>query len=608
MTLLDPIAPSLMRPWNSFGIHAAAPKGWNTAANTIGQLPSYDFYVAHDLPTMVIVSAFEKHPELPGALIYQDTHFTGVISRQKCFEWLSRPYGTEVFLKRPVLTLLKKLTFRPEIIPAHTPIHQAVQMALSRPAELRYEPLLVSFPEQGLRLIDLHVLLLSQSALLENANKLIRQQIEIGQALSSTLDPHKVLHLVLEHMANILPCDQCSVLMLKNGCLEYAARSGFSVYNDEENQSYKLSESLVYQNLFLSRQPILLDDLRECPDAIQIERTPGMRGWMGLPLIQNDQFLGILTLASLDPQIYGPEELDLAKTFASQAAIALQNAQSHEQMRIFNQELESLVQERTASLQLAYAQLERMDRAKSDFIQIASHELRTPLTIIGGYVQMLQIYAEKSSDARMHQYAQGIRSGFERVQGIVSNMIETARIEANDLRLNCEPLGLGNLLTEVWQELAADAQQRQIQFSMDSALQSLPLIQGDGETLKKVFYHLMVNAIKYTPNGGQVQISGQLLLANQNRLQCDAIEIVIRDTGIGIDPANHELIFTKFYKIGEVLLHSSGKTKFKGGGPGLGLSIVRGIIQAHGGQVWVESSQQDEEKLPGSQFHVLLPV
>ncbi len=606
MSLSDAIAPSLIRPLNSFGIRAISSKS-NATANTVGQLPSYDFYVAHDLPTLVIVSAFEKHPELPGVLIFEDTQFMGVISRQKCFEWLSRPYGTEVFLKRPVLTLLKKLSFRPEVIPANTPIHQAVQLSLSRPPELRYEPILVSFPEQGLRLVDLHVLLLAQSEQLENANKLVRQQIEIGQALSSTLDPHKVLHLVLEHMANILPCDHCGILMLKDGLLEYAAQSGFSVRIHEEQQGYKLTESIVYQNIFLSRQPIILADLHEQPDAAQIERISGLRSWMGLPLIQSDQFLGILTLSSLAPNVYGAEELELAKTFASQAAIALQNAQSHEQMRLFNQELEHLVQERTADLQLAYAQLERMDKAKSDFIQIASHELRTPLTVIGGYLQMLQIYAEKICDARLHQYTEGIRSGFERVQNIVGNMIETARIEANDLHLNCTLLNLGALIEQVWSELANDAQQRQINFTIEN-LGYLPTVQGDADALKKVFYHLMVNAIKYTPNGGQVHISGQLRNANQNRLQRDAVEIIIRDTGIGIEPANHELIFTKFYKIGEVMLHSSGKTKFKGGGPGLGLSIVRGIVQAHGGQVWVESSHQDEEKLPGSQFHVLLPV
>jgi signal transduction histidine kinase len=84
--------------------------------------------------------------------------------------------------------------------------------------------------------------------------------------------------------------------------------------------------------------------------------------------------------------------------------------------------------------------------------------------------------------------------------------------------------------------------------------------------------------------------------------------IVFRDTGIGIDPAQIELIFTKFYQTGEVALHSSGRTKFKGGGPGLGLAIARGIIQAHNGKLWAESPGYDETNCPGSQFHILLPI
>ena len=83
---------------------------------------------------------------------------------------------------------------------------------------------------------------------------------------------------------------------------------------------------------------------------------------------------------------------------------------------------------------------------------------------------------------------------------------------------------------------------------------------------------------------------------------------MVGDTGVGIDPEHHELIFEKFYQRGEVALHSSGRTKFKGGGPGLGLAIVRGIVQAHDGKIWVESEGHDEQRCPGSRFHILLPL
>ena len=101
-----------------------------------------------------------------------------------------------------------------------------------------------------------------------------------------------------------------------------------------------------------------------------------------------------------------------------------------------------------------------------------------------------------------------------------------------------------------------------------------------------------------------ITVSGRYL----NGSEPPQVEIAVHDTGIGIDPALHHLIFEKFNQTGDVLLHSSGKTKFKGGGPGLGLAIARGIVEAHGGRIWVESPGYNEETNPGSTFFVSLPV
>jgi len=115
------------------------------------------------------------------------------------------------------------------------------------------------------------------------------------------------------------------------------------------------------------------------------------------------------------------------------------------------------------------------------------------------------------------------------------------------------------------------------------------------------------NAIKYTPDEGRIDIAGQLLPA-QETSSVDFVKITVTDTGIGIDPEHHERIFDKFYQVGDISHHSSGKTKFKGGGPGLGLAITKGVIEAHGGKIWVESKGYDEERCPGSTFHILLPT
>jgi len=134
-------------------------------------------------------------------------------------------------------------------------------------------------------------------------------------------------------------------------------------------------------------------------------------------------------------------------------------------------------------------------------------------------------------------------------------------------------------------------------------------IKADPNALRKLFYHLMINAIKFTPDNGKVTVTGRQISANNRDLPEGGVEIIVSDTGVGVDKAFQEIIFTKFYQPGELLnRHSTGKTKFKGSGVGLGLALSRGIVDAHGGKIWVESEGYDEEKFPGSDFHIILPT
>jgi signal transduction histidine kinase len=155
-------------------------------------------------------------------------------------------------------------------------------------------------------------------------------------------------------------------------------------------------------------------------------------------------------------------------------------------------------------------------------------------------------------------------------------------------------------------ELRAAAGEREQAITLE-AFTSVPYIQGDSQRLYQVFINVIGNGIKYTPDGGCITISGRLLKA-QGALEEDFVEVIVADTGIGIDKEDLEHIFGKFYRTGPISLHSSGKTKFKGAGAGLGLAIAKGIVEAHGGKIWAESEGYDEARCPGSQFHILLPV
>jgi signal transduction histidine kinase len=264
-------------------------------------------------------------------------------------------------------------------------------------------------------------------------------------------------------------------------------------------------------------------------------------------------------------------------------------------------EMTDNLQQRTIELERANQILEQMDAAKMRFIQVAAHELRTPLTLVQGYSQMIEVKAQENNEYL--KYTNGILEGTSRMVDIIDNMLDVSRIDSNLLEIIPAEVNLEQVIEKVRNTFESTFVERKLTF-ITEGLESLPAVMGDRDLLYKLFYHVIVNAIKYTPDGGCIRVRGRTI-ENESPRQ---VEIAIQDQGIGIDPQNLELVFEKFYQTGEVLLHSSGKTKFKGGGPGLGLAIARGIVNAHRGRIWLESPGFDEATLPGTTVFVRLPI
>lgn len=245
--------------------------------------------------------------------------------------------------------------------------------------------------------------------------------------------------------------------------------------------------------------------------------------------------------------------------------------------------------------------LERLDRSKSNFISVAAHELKTPLTLIEGYTSMMRdASASPDTNNNMDPLLHGVRTGIERLRQIVDDMIDVSLIDNNMLSLNSQPLWLNHILELLQKNLDTIMQGRHLKLEINKFPGSQEWLYADPERLYQAFQNVLTNAIKYTPDGGSIRVDGRSLPG--------FVEVTITDTGIGISPEDQASIFEKFGQLGRADLHSSGKVKFKGGGPGLGLSITRGIVEAHGGTIWVESEGCDEKTCPGSIFHILLPV
>ncbi len=265
-------------------------------------------------------------------------------------------------------------------------------------------------------------------------------------------------------------------------------------------------------------------------------------------------------------------------------------------------EMTENLQQRTLELEETNRILEQMDRTKMRFIQVSAHELRTPLTLVQGYAQMMQMKAVGSKD--LEKYSNGIQDGTDRMVEIIDSMLDVSRIDSNLLQVTYVGTEVETLIEKARHAFEPALKERRIAFHAEG-LADLPVIQSDENLIYKVFYHVIGNAIKYTPDGGRIMVRARAL---DNPADSPEIEIAVTDTGIGIDPQYHELVFEKFFQTGEVLLHSSGKTKFKGGGPGLGLAIARGIVNAHHGRIWLESPGHNEKTYPGTTVFVRLPV
>jgi signal transduction histidine kinase len=240
------------------------------------------------------------------------------------------------------------------------------------------------------------------------------------------------------------------------------------------------------------------------------------------------------------------------------------------------------------------------EEVKGGFVSVAAHELKTPLTVIEGYSNMLKMELSDGSHPRAALMVQGLESGVVRLRELIEDLIDVSLIEMGLLGMDMQPTWLRRVWAIVEFEAKPVAQQRNLTLMVEvDTIPNQPTL-GDPERLLKAFQKILANAMKYTPDGGRILVRARKVNT--------FVDITVVDSGIGIASENLDRIFEKFSAIGDITRHSSGKTKFKGGGAGLGLVIAKGIIEAHGGVIWAESPGFDETACPGSKFHIMLPL
>jgi signal transduction histidine kinase len=269
----------------------------------------------------------------------------------------------------------------------------------------------------------------------------------------------------------------------------------------------------------------------------------------------------------------------------------------------YNQEVVHRLEVKIRELEENNAELRRLDKTKDDFIQLTAHELRTPLTLMYGYSRLLQESSIsrqlRESSPELQTVINGMVSSIERMSGVINEILIVSRVATGRVELSIGPMNLADVAERVVSEYTEVAQQRRLMVSFNRAQWPVNM-RADGELLRMALSNVVGNAIKYTPDGGVIN-----MIARSTE---SSVLLTVQDTGIGINADDQQRIFDRFYTANKTQLHSTSKTAFGGGGLGLGLAICRGIIEAHGGRIWVESEGRDEKNLPGSTFYIDLPL
>jgi len=287
-----------------------------------------------------------------------------------------------------------------------------------------------------------------------------------------------------------------------------------------------------------------------------------------VPLLREDQIIGSLSFNRKAPGEFPPEVVDVLKTFATQSALAIQNA------RLFREIADKS------------AQLEAASRHKSEFLANMSHELRTPLNAIIGFSEVLTERMFGELNEKQDEYLKDIHASGQHLLSLINDILDLSKIEAGRMELERSEFDLPNALENALILVRERASRRGIRLG-STIDERLGVISGDERKVKQVLLNLLSNALKFTPEGGQIDVRAGL--------NNDVAEVSVTDTGVGIAPEDQEAVFEEFRQVG-------GAEK-KAEGTGLGLALSRKFIELHGGRIWVKSQVG-----MGSTFTFTLPV
>ena len=397
----------------------------------------------------------------------------------------------------------------------------------------------------------------------------------IDRELNATLDYNRVMGLTLDWALRTTRADlglTAVTVETEGGVrgLHLLANQGYpeELLTAHDEEPWPLEQGIIGR-VAQTGKPELVEDVENDPDYAPV--VPGMIAQLTVPIRREDQIIGVIALESSQKGCLNQDTLEFVTRLADHAAIAIENA------RLFGQ-------------------VRRANEAKTEFISFVSHELKQPMTSIKGYTDLLIKGTAGELTDMQNSFLETVRSNVDRMNTLVSDLLDISRIESGRMRLEFENASIEKVIKEALRTTRRQIEAKQQALEVDIS-PDLPLVKGDRDRLVQILTNLMSNAYKYTPAGGHIAIHARRWSDGQDATgQNGFVLCSVADTGIGITPEDREHLFTKYFRADNPAVHSVP-------GTGLGLVIIKSLVELHGGEIWVES-----EMGQGSTFSFTIPV
>ncbi len=405
----------------------------------------------------------------------------------------------------------------------------------------------------------------------------LERQTAISEILrvisSSPTDVAPVLDAIAEHAARLCDASAASIYLTDGDTLRRVTSKGSLPDHAVNVETVPIDRDSMSGRAVLERRTIQVSDIQaeaaDYPRSCEIARQFGHRTVLVMSLFREGTPFGTILLRRQEVRPFSEQETSLLRTFGDQAAIALEN------VRLFRE-----IQDKSRQLEVA-------NQHKSEFLANMSHELRTPLNAIIGFSEVLLEKLFGEINDKQEDYLKDIHSSGRHLLSLINDILDLSKVEAGRMELDLSTFDLRAAISNAMTLIRERAQRQGIALRLE-ADPALGEITADERKLKQILLNLLTNAVKFTSDGGSVEVRA--------RRDTDRIVIAVQDTGIGIAPADQEATFEEFRQVGR---HYTNKQE----GTGLGLALTRRFVELHGGRIGVESSLGH-----GSTFTFTLPI